>query len=296
MGARGVLVAALGGACALIGCAGKAENSHASDGAAGTTATSGGTSGANAGTSGPGGAASGVGDGSPSASAGTSGRGGASGSSGGTSGAPIGICDALTEAIAAEMGDGICTVVVRMDSVSRRVLSHAFVCGPAKLPDEATARATASADAALPFARPAGEGTLLAPPAPAGVWAFHQPPSDFGGAAAVSATTGLTVFAGSTVWGGHGDILHPTTWSTTDLGGRCHDDASLTPGPAWDLRSGQALADFDGARALGATVLASAFRTRGFAAGPVTALLYTRTAGAPAPDGSEYILLVTGVQ
>jgi hypothetical protein len=186
---------------------------------------------------------------------------------------------------------GTCTAVVRLDYTSLKILGHAFVCGQYTPTDEAAARKTASADAVFPYSSGAGAGNLLSGPAPKDEWVFSTSPSDFGGGAAVSARSGLTVFAGSIVWAGTGSIMLPSAWSTSDLGSRCTPPDSL-PVRGFDLIGGQAPAQTNQAAAVVlATALPSAFTSWG-SLFDVVVLLYPRSVGDFDPRTAEYVVLL----
>jgi hypothetical protein len=213
------------------------------------------------------------------------------GSSGGTGGAPAD-CAGIAAEIASQTGlVGTCTAVVRLDYRSLEILAHAFVCGKYATPDEAMARATASADAVFPYASPAGEGKLLSGPSPPDEWVFYQEPTDFGGAAAVSARSGLTVFAGSIVWMGTGKIMVPAAWDTSDLGPGCGQPMGWSA-RGFDLSGGQATDHMmEAADVVLATALPSAFARWGSLL-DVVVLLYPRSVGAFDPSTAEYIVLL----
>jgi len=212
-------------------------------------------------------------------------------------------CEALTTGLTAELAmelgpnarTGTCTAVVRLDYTSLAVLGHTFVCGPYGGVTEAMARARADADATFPEAQGAGHGQLLLDGGTAGAeWIFYQSPSDFGGASAVSARSGLTVFAGSIVWAGTGNLMVPDRWNTTALGRGC---APVTvPIRGFDLRSGAPLAT-DQSNAAARVVLESALPPAMTKFGGVfdaIVLLYPRTVGSFDPKRAEYIVLLNG--
>jgi hypothetical protein len=220
---------------------------------------------------------------------GTGGQGG--GFDGGAADTGAGNCAAIADQLASQTAVvGTCTAVVRLDYSTLAILSHAFVCGEYSTRDETAARRTASTDAAFPPGS-VGDGQLLSGPNPADEWVLFQPPRDFGGVAAVSARSGLTVFAGSIVWQGTGYVTVPSTWSMSDLGSGCaHRARPLVRG--FDLSQEGATARFDEAAdvVLG-TALPSAFEHWGYIF-DVVVLLYPRTVGGFDPATAEYIVLV----
>jgi hypothetical protein len=190
---------------------------------------------------------------------------------------------------------GTCTAVVRLDYTSLAVLGHAFVCGPYTAGNEAKARAQADADATFPEAEAAGHGdVLMAGDTEGAEWLFYQSPGDFGGAAAVSARSGLTVFAGSIVWSGTGTLLVPAQWSSSELGRGC--SSPMFPIRAFDLRSGSAFTSGDwsaAARVVFESALPSALVKLGGVFDSVL-LLYPRTVGEFDPKKAEYVMLING--
>jgi hypothetical protein len=129
---------------------------------------------------------------------------------------------------------------------------------------------------------------------PTDQWIFTTNQGDFGGVTAVSGHTGLVTFVGSIVWKGGGDIVYPTTWSTTDLGKGCNTSKpkdtrtyNLTGGRITDLNVMEA------ARIVLSTALPPAFQHWGSILG-TTVLLYPRAAGGFDPETSEFIVLLEG--
>jgi hypothetical protein len=218
---------------------------------------------------------------------------GTGGSGGGGSGGARTDCAAIAAQIASQTQlVGTCTAVVRLDYASLSMLGHAFVCGRYSRTDEATARKTASADVDFPFAAPAGDSKLLSGPSPEDEWVFLQEPGDFGGVAAVSVRSGRTVFAGSIVWMGTGEILLPTTWDASDLGSGCGPSPHGFTTRGFNLAGGEATPRFDEAADVAlATALPAAFSQWGSLL-DVVVLLYPRTVGAFDPTKAEYVVLL----
>jgi hypothetical protein len=154
------------------------------------------------------------------------------------------------------------------------------------------ARARADADATF-AAEGAGHGQLLLAGDTEGAeWLFYQSPGDFGGASAVSARSGLTVFAGSIVWSGTGTLLLPAQWSTSPLGRGC--TPVMFPIRAFDLRSGAAFATSEWNAAAGVvfdSALPAAMAKLGRVFDAVL-LLYPRMVGIFEPKHAEYIMLI----
>ena len=144
----------------------------------------------------------------------------------------------------------------------------------------------------FPYAAPAGDGKLLSGPSPEDEWVFLQEPSDFGGVAAVSVRSGRTVFAGSIVWMGTGDILLPTTWDASDLGGGCGPPPHAFTARGFNLAGGETELRFAAAAdVVVATALPAAFLQWGSLL-DVVVLLYPRTLGVFDPTKAEYVVLL----
>jgi hypothetical protein len=232
-------------------------------------------------------------DAGPGSSSGGNGTGGGSGGGGsaGAGGTPVDCSDLVAKIASQTQILGTCTAVVRLDWTSLKIISHAFVCGKYAPTDETAARASASAAAVFPYASGAGQGTLISGPVPQDEWVFRQSPTDFGGAAAVSARSGLTVFAGSIVWAGMGDIMLPAAWDETDLGSGCASPTGVTV-RGFDLASGRATESVTApANVVLATALPSAFAQWG-SIFDIVVLSYPRTIGNFDPSTAEYIVLV----
>ena len=203
-----------------------------------------------------------------------------------------GDCSGAIEALSAELyaSPQACNVVVRLDYSTRMLLGYQVFCGPFASVTEETARTAALRDAMH-------EGVALNPPSPEDAYVFYQAPGDFGGMAAVSAGTGLTLFGGSIVWDGHGDITYPTSFRDPGLLGS--DCPILRPAPSkrgYDLRSGTALpaVDVDAALAVvDATAAPGAFWDGGYLFDAVV-ILYPRTVGAFDPSTAEWVVILGG--
>ena len=227
-------------------------------------------------------------------------------STGGTDGAETGgvsgDCSAIVSDIVKQTQIiGTCTAVVRLDYASLRILGHKFICGKyAQTTTETSACDTANADVTFPSGvglSPICGGTPTYASPPTDEWLFSKPSSDFGGIAAVSARSGLTVFAGTTYWAGTGEILFPSAWDTSDLGSGCSRpdwlDATIRV-RSLDLSEGQATAQMTQAAAVViATAIPPAFEYWGYVFDAVV-LLYPRTIGAFDPSKAEYIVLLNG--
>lgn len=252
-----------------------------------------GAGGASLGGAGGGAGGGGTGSGAEGGAGGVGGVGGAGGE-GGTAGAGgSSDCAALSQTIATETGGVVaCTTVVRLDHETLVGLGYEIVCGPYASVDEATARATAQADTGFGTA-----GQLLSGPTPADAWVFYEPPGDFGGVGVVSARTGRSLFGGSIVWDGAGELTYPETWRPiSGLGLACTPEVNALPPMArgFDLVSGQSLApDLVGAAldVVWSSALPDGLWQGGYVFDAVV-LRYPRSVGALDPSTAEWIVLV----
>lgn len=179
-------------------------------------------------------------------SSGEGGEAGSGGGGGGTSSGQAGAggsadCQALSAAIAAQTSGVVtCTTAVRLDYQSLTHLGFQIFCGPYAQVTEAEARATAQADTGF-----GQTGTFLSGPAPVeDELVFYEFPGDFGGVGIVNARNGLSVFGGSVIWMGTGDITYPGEWQPPEaLGPDCIPEVNALPPPArgFDLETGQPL-------------------------------------------------------
>ncbi len=276
MGTMLVMAAAVLQAASGVGC-GSDDPGQGAQGAGGGGASGGaGGSGASSGAGGDGGQ-------------GGAGQGG-SGGAGQGGGAPSD-CAALAQAIAAQAAGVVtCTSVVRLDYTSHAVLGYRIQCGPYAQTTEAEARAAAQTDTGFGAA-----GQSLAGAAPEDDYVFYESPGDFGGAAAVSARSGLTAFGGGIVWDGAGDITYPAAWDPpAGLGDKCTPASTPPAARGFDLRGGSALpaADVDAALAVvWQTALPDGLWAGGYVFDAMV-LLYPRTVGAFDPATAEWIVLV----
>lgn len=196
----------------------------------------------------------------------------------------------LTKSLYAQLGS--CTAVVRLAYTDRQPLGYALVCGKYANADAASAKAQAQADTGL-----APEAMLMGDASAEDVWVFWQEPGDLGAAAAVSVRTGLTVFGGSIVWDGAGDLTWPMAWEEpASLASDCDPEGGIPTQRGLDLRTGEVLADGDVAAAVDVvaqTALLDAFWAGGYAFDAVV-LLYPRSVGAFDPATAEWVVLLNG--
>jgi len=204
-------------------------------------------------------------------------------------------CEDLVAAIASETGIvGSCTAIVRLNYTSMAILGWQLLCGSYSMPvTEAEARAQAQADTGY-----GASGTMVNPASPEDEYVFFQAPGDFGGAAAVSARTGLSVFGGSIIWMGTGDITYPDDWRpASDLGQDCPRYPTLPPAVGYRIaESSEALSAGEVSAALDVvwdTALPEGMWTSNYIFDAVV-LLYARSVGAFDPSTAEWIVLVNG--
>lgn len=202
-------------------------------------------------------------------------------------------CEAQVQAIAAETGIvGSCTAAIRLAYPTREILAWQLVCGKYKATSETEARARAEEDTGY------GNGKLLSAAEPVDEFVFYTSPGDFGGASAVSARTGLTVFGGSIIWSGTGAINFPTAWRDPEsLGKECAPYEGKLQITAYNLVEGGGEVP-PGELALvedvvRRTAIFDGLATSGYVF-DVVVLLYPRTVGVFDPATAEWIVLVNG--
>jgi hypothetical protein len=204
---------------------------------------------------------------------------------------PSGLCNDIDQALANQLTSTHCSSVVRLTFGALYTKGYAIVCGAGPGPDEATARTTAQADTGF------GQGKLLSGANPADEYVFWSSPGDFGGASAVSASSGLTVFGGSIIWAGTGEIDYPTLWNPANQLGYCGGTPPANPtSRAFDLSGGQAGDVQSGAEsALSAvmqTELPKGITLGGHQIVNAVELLYPRSVGVFDPSSAEWIVIL----
>lgn len=203
-------------------------------------------------------------------------------------------CEEEIAAIAEETAIvGSCSGVVRLDYDSMAILGWQLVCGSYRAVTEADARAQAQADAGF-----GSGGSMLNAPDPEDEFVFLEPPGDFGGAAAVSARNGKTVFGGSIVWMGTGEIIWPETWRPAeDLGSGCPRHPGTVSARGYSLAAGEVPVETsDITAAVGVvwdTALPMGMATSGYVFDAVV-ILYARSVGAFDPTSAEWIVVLNG--
>lgn len=135
-------------------------------------------------------------------------------------------CEDVKADIANEVArGGSCAAVVRLDHATREIRSAHVACGPTMDVSPVRARAVAERDTGF------GAGAqLVFGLAPVDEYVFWEPPSDRGGVAVVSARNGATVFGGSIVWNGPGEVVYPVAYRhPSSVGPTCSSSAQRPP-------------------------------------------------------------------
>jgi hypothetical protein len=200
-------------------------------------------------------------------------------------------CQARADAIAQQVGGAqACTALVRLDYGTKAIKGYRLLCAPYGVTTEAAARATAQADTGF-----GQTGQLLSGPQPMDHWVFWNPAGDFGGTGVVSVRSGTSMFGGSTVWGGAGDITYPTSFDPPEqLGLGCNSQAPKPTSRGFDLGGGQPLGAGDVSAAIDvvwSTALPDGLWKNSYVFDAMV-LLYPRSVGAVDPTSTEYIVLV----
>jgi len=208
-------------------------------------------------------------------------------------------CEALATEVAAELGTGWCTVVIRLSYEGLTPLGYTSFCrGTKSSISESMAREVASRDVSFPNTSTlAGEGMRLAGPRDAGdptPWVFYTTPSDFGGVAIVSPSSDTTLFGASIVWDGSGEVVFPTRWRTEDVGLGCATaprEGNRAVSLALPLEAPvNALLETKAQT----TVLTGIWRKWGGALDSSAVMLYSPTAGTFDREHAEYIVILQG--
>lgn len=206
-------------------------------------------------------------------------------------------CVASIEALAAALSQGSCSVVVRLDYTTRAVLGYHVTCGPNATPvSEAQARAMGESDTG--YGDPATD-VMLNVGNDESAFVFFRPAGDSGGIAAVNARSGLTLFGGSVIWSGTGEITYPQSWRpASELAEGCPPGDPGLQRHGYDLEvDGRALAASEVDAAVDVvrqTAVPAAF-ARNEAVFDMMVLLYPRTLGPLDATTAEWIVLVNAV-
>ena len=204
------------------------------------------------------------------------------------------VCSAAAQALADEfyVTPQACAAVVRLDYQTRAILGHQVFCADYASVLEMDARAVAQSDTGY-----GQNGTGLHPANPEDLFVFYESPGDFGGVAAVSAYHGESVFGGSIVWDGTGDITYPSAWRpAAELAENCTPTGDLGVTHGYDLAQGGPLdqAQVDQvADVIERTALPRAMWAGGYVFNTVV-LLYPRTVGVFDPAAAEWVAIVSG--
>jgi hypothetical protein len=185
-----------------------------------------------------------------------------------------------------------CTVVVRLDFQTRSILGYQVICTPAS-----TGVSEGQAfEMAVVETKIIANLVSVSVGTPTDEFVFFAPPSDIGGIAAVSATTGQSVFGGTIIFGGRGEIAYPKTWrAAVDLGRGCPSQPGVPPRHGWDAlaQAPLSVANVDAADlVVERTAIPAAFGDGGNIAS-VFVLLYPRTVGEPETT-VEWIVMLNG--
>jgi hypothetical protein len=192
----------------------------------------------------------------------------------------------------AEAGEG-CAGVVRFSLLERELLGFQLLCGPYQTLDEEQARDLARSDGQCGY----GGAEIISPSEPNDAYVFYVPALDEGCGAAVSSETGLTLFGGTFIWQGYGDITYPTGWRDPgELGSACAAQAVPASARGYNLVVGEDLAadKIDAALAdIADTALPDALALRGELRGAII-LEYPRKLGLYEGQTAEWIVILNG--
>ncbi len=214
--------------------------------------------------------------------------------SGGSGGLGAAACEALSQAISTETsGAHACTAIVRLAYETRGFLGFQLLCAPYAQVDEVTAQQTAEVDTGYGLG-----ATVMSGADPQDEYVFYEEPTDFGGVGVVSVRNGITVFGGSVVWAGTGEITYPTSWRpASELGPGCTPMVNTGP-PATrgiDLSHGEGAMDQTQINAVmdqvWVTALADGMWLNQYVFDAMV-LLYPRSVGAMNPATTEWIVLI----
>jgi len=204
-------------------------------------------------------------------------------------------CKAATAALQAEFyatSGTACSLVVRLDYTTRALLGYQVFCGAYANTNEKTARATAQKDTGY-----GSVGSRLDPPKAEDAYVFSVWPGDFGGMAVVSKRSGLSVFGGSIIWLGKGDITYPAVWRPAkELASGCATVGAAPPTVGYDMASGMPLGATERNAAYDVvkqTAVPAAFWGNGYLF-DVVVIKYPRTVGTFDPTSAEWIVIVNG--
>jgi hypothetical protein len=216
---------------------------------------------------------------------------------------PTSSCEGSANALAALVRPAgtASELVVRLDYLSRRILAWHYFSDASSAPvAEDVARRVAVRDTGYGDAMGTWD-KLLSGSDPSDEFVFFQAPLDFGGVAAVSKRSGLSVFGGSIVWSGKGDITYPKTWSSPEeLGSDCSSSGASVSARGFNLVEDPALAldptqVASALEVLGTTAISLAFSKSGQSTLDAMVLLYPRSVGELNPKTAEWIVILNTV-
>lgn len=191
-----------------------------------------------------------------------------------------------------EIGGRACSVTVRFDYESWAPLGYQVFCDSYGLVSEEDARTQGESDTDY------GDGsTLLSNPGTDYAYVFYESPGDFGGASVVRRDSPMTLFGGSVVWDGMGNITYPDMWrSASELASDCSVPEDSHTRVGWDLQDGTPLGAEEltaGFSAIARTGVYDAIGFGGYIFSTVV-LLYPRTVGAFDPERAEWVVILNG--
>lgn len=134
-------------------------------------------------------------------------------------------CSTLAKEVSSRMSGQACTAVVRLVHDDYSMIGWQLVCGEIDKVDQKTARAIAERDTGY------GYGQALSPELATDEHVFYSAPGDFGGVGVVSVNTGLSVFGGSIIWMGTGELTWPRDAWEPAL--KAMPDCTLDSFPKW---------------------------------------------------------------
>jgi hypothetical protein len=200
-------------------------------------------------------------------------------------------CEGVTWQIANQAAaGGMCTSVVRLDYQTRKLKAFHVACAPAAAVTPERARKRAEMDTGF-----GAEAQAISGLDPADEYVFWEPPSDHGGASAVSARNGATVFGGSIVMNEKGSVVHPTSFlHPASIGPGCGSSAAVPPARGLSLETLDELPASDVDAALSVvwtTALPDALAT-GSTLLDAMVLLYPPQVGVFDPEAAEWVVLL----
>lgn len=204
-------------------------------------------------------------------------------------------CDTASETLSAELYTvltGACTIALRLDYESKAFLGYQVFCSSYTQISARDASEQAANDTGFGL-----DGTVLSGGSTDGPHLFYAAPAAPGWVAAVDRNIGLSVFGGSILASGTGDITYPLSWrDSAEIAEGCASSGNYTVTGGWDLRSGTALAseDVDAVLARVAnTIVPDAFYSGGYIF-DATVLLYPRSTEPFDPSTAEWVTLISG--